>query len=290
MKRRGQDAAIVAWDFRTGQMPEWVEADGGELSFEELADGSTALVVPPATALLLPIEGLAGNRGGLKLNDYTISMDILLDELPQRATLYRASPASGSDGEAFVDAAGDVVGTAPASNRDGTALRIEPGKWCRVTVTVARTGFTTYIDGERSNFVTTVKAPDISKKDGRFALDTDTLYLFSSEDPVLQPGAKLRFAELRPRLLDADEVASEAMASKVSGAFLRQQEKEAAAGADKLVLADVYTQPTPMWVHTGFLAHFGDAALEGTALGCGARKARWLPDHCGCAGTGRHER
>jgi hypothetical protein len=87
--------ASVVWDFRDGQLPPGL-AVSGEAGFATQPDGSSALRLQPMSFLkVLPaaLAGLpAGAGGGRLLNQYTLTMDIYIEKLPEHPlSLFQAA-------------------------------------------------------------------------------------------------------------------------------------------------------------------------------------------------------
>jgi hypothetical protein len=59
-----------------------VEVVNGEPEFMLQTDGSTALFLPPMAYLKVSFPSHQAGLGGQLINDYTLTMDILLDTLP----------------------------------------------------------------------------------------------------------------------------------------------------------------------------------------------------------------
>ena len=80
----------MTWDFREAVLPPGVEVVNGEAEFILQPDGSTALFLPPMAYLKLSFTTgqelhHSTGLGGQLINDYTLTMDILLDTLPSES-------------------------------------------------------------------------------------------------------------------------------------------------------------------------------------------------------------
>jgi hypothetical protein len=73
----------MCWDFRDGTLPPGVEVIGAEPEFVLQQDGSTALLLPPMSYLMVSFvdqdSAKHSSFGGKLINDYTLTMDVLLD-------------------------------------------------------------------------------------------------------------------------------------------------------------------------------------------------------------------
>lgn len=102
MPSRGQTSQAahnlsMKWDFRDATLPPGVEVVNGEPEFMLQTDGSTALFLPPMAYLKLSFHtGQEPHHktglGGKLINDYTLTMDILLDTLSSESmSLFQCS-------------------------------------------------------------------------------------------------------------------------------------------------------------------------------------------------------
>eukprot|EP00457_Paulinella_chromatophora_P000002 gb/GEZN01000002.1/.p1 GENE.gb/GEZN01000002.1/~~gb/GEZN01000002.1/.p1 ORF type:complete len:6816 (+),score=1425.09 gb/GEZN01000002.1/:114-20561(+) len=212
------------------------------------------------------------------INEYTITMDLkLLDEVPRtgmslfQTSLVYAEEAAGkkkvlrqSEGECMVNGAGGI-GTF-GKYGDISKHRLSPGKWQRVVVTVkcVATG-----KGEVHAYLDThslgVAKKELITTDGRFAIDPDALYLFSSSKADLMPGGvALRLVRVqRGFVTDKDVKQSRAM-DKFISVFTEQREEEIDEQRKSLTLSSCFAKPRPVWMAPALIATFGDAFIEGT--------------------------
>lgn len=104
------DSVSVKYDFRTGVIPEGVQVVHGqnESSLQYQADGSSYLKLSPGSHLLLKLN-LPPN-GGSFVNDYTITMDVMIDTYPKDSiSLYQANwEQRKGEGDAFIFNSGGV--------------------------------------------------------------------------------------------------------------------------------------------------------------------------------------
>lgn len=79
----------MTWDFREATIPPGVEVVNGEPEFIMQTDGSTALFLPPMSYLKLSFGDEEPHHktglGGQLINDYSLTMDILLDTMPSES-------------------------------------------------------------------------------------------------------------------------------------------------------------------------------------------------------------
>ena len=95
----------IEWDFRDGQLPNGIEVVGENAQFFPSKDGSMALQLGPESFLRINMTDLDG-IGGKLINEYTLTMDILVDNLPNESiSLFQASNRTDmrpTEGEAFI--------------------------------------------------------------------------------------------------------------------------------------------------------------------------------------------
>lgn len=131
-------------DFRENALPGCIEIvesmslgddSGSDQSSGFIAkkDGSTCYKLAPGHYMKVNLEGLEA-LGGKKINDYTLTMDVLLDSLPNESlALFNTNNGRMTEGEAFIYAGGGVgvfgeVGVPEAAVREQ--------RWTRVVITL----------------------------------------------------------------------------------------------------------------------------------------------------------
>ena len=173
-----------------------------------------------------------------------------------------------SDGECMVNSAGGVgiFGTFG----DVTKASVEPGQWKRVVVSVAcsqKAGK----KGEMRTWVDT--EPGVVLKDegiveeGRFALDPDSLFLFSSANAAMMPGGiAIRTVRVDANFSSDDDVKQNRARDKVISMFNEERQREINEQRKGLSLAAVFAKPRPIWDACALVGVFGDAFIENTGF------------------------
>eukprot|EP00656_Telonema_subtile_P033032 TRINITY_DN36415_c0_g1_i1.p1 TRINITY_DN36415_c0_g1~~TRINITY_DN36415_c0_g1_i1.p1 ORF type:complete len:284 (+),score=91.01 TRINITY_DN36415_c0_g1_i1:89-940(+) len=233
-----------------------------EAKFETLSDGSTALVIPAGVRLKIDLNDLL--KGGdekkqerklqeLKdkkkkwgsydygkwytehVNEYTITMDIKLEQDPPREGMSLFQTAlihaedvqstgkkklQSSDGECMINSQGGagVMG----QFGDITKARVTAGEWARVVTTVKCVG--TGAKGNLKTFVNATKGAtlesDTFATNGRFAIDPDTFFLFSSSNPTMIPGVSIRTLRVEAKFSTEAEVLADRARDKILSMYL----------------------------------------------------------------------
>ncbi|KAJ8602501.1 hypothetical protein CTAYLR_001253 [Chrysophaeum taylorii] len=284
--------------------------------YRRLKDGSWALEVAPGARLKLDLASLVsptgarddearrtgdpGRRGYSTsyattsyyrvapprelLNEYTVTLDVKLDDEPppgglslfQTALVHSEESRGGrrrareSDGEALVNAAGGVgvLGT----YGDVAKCRVEVGVWERVVVAVkcASQGarvkkgeLRTYVGAEPA---AVVRHERIAANE-RFALRSDGLFLFSSRSDRMMPGNILvRTCRVDAKALDDAAVRRNRARDKLFSTFEADNARKVDDLRKGLSLAKLFAKPRPCWEAPALVGAFGDAYVEGTTL------------------------
>jgi hypothetical protein len=224
------------------------------------------------------------------VNEYTITMDIkLLEDIPRDGlSLYQTglvyleqskrsakATAKKSDGECTANSNGGVgmFGTFG----DTSKAKLEVGQWKRLVISVrcAEGGQ----KGEMRTWIDT--EPGVVLKDEaivaneRFAIDPVSLYLFSSGQASMMPGnVAVRTVRVECAFMTDKEVKAARAKDKVLSMFNEERAAELAEQQKNLSLAALFPKPRPMWQAAAFVATFGDAFIENTAIE-GASNLAW---------------
>ena len=93
------------------------------------------MLIPPHSYLQVNMEHIDG-LGGKFVNDYTLTLDIMIDKLPNDsiALLQTNSSATPTEGEAFIYATGGIG----VFGELGVQSNLLPGRWNRVVITYGR--------------------------------------------------------------------------------------------------------------------------------------------------------
>ena len=215
------------------------------------------------------------------INEYTITMDIKLSEKPPRegvalfqTALVHATDGkksgkvtlSRSEGECIINQAGGV-GQFGTFGDTSTAC-VDTNRWKRVVISVkcGDTGEKKSAKGEMRTWVGT--NPGITVKDeaiegnGRFTIDPDGLFIFSSAQNSMMPG-KIAVRTIRvERTFANDEYVNSSRArDKISNIFIEDRAKEIEKQREGLSLASLFAKPRPMWLAQAFFGYYGDSFI-----------------------------
>jgi len=216
------------------------------------------------------------------VNVYTITMDIQVEnEIPRNGlSLFQTqlvhleeNPRTGktkvkqSDGECLVNSEGGV-GVFGAFG-DISKTKIVKSKWHRIVISVSahedsgKGNVKTWVDGIPC---ATIFHEDISK-DGRFAVDPSSLFLFSSKNHSMMPGNILvRHIRIESEVATNDTVLMNRARDQLISMFQEEQEEQIDEQRKGLSLAALFPKPRPIWLTPALIATFGDAFIEGTLL------------------------
>lgn len=214
------------------------------------------------------------------VNEYTITFDVKLKrEAPREGlALFQTSlvyteenPSSGrktikqSDGECVIGSNGGVGVFGQLG--DVTKAKIIPDRWRRVVISIKNVGDNT--KGEMRTWIDSVPCAvikrDAFQADGRFALDAESLYLFSSQKASMMPGdILLRYIRIE-RGFSTDELVRE---NHATDKVLSMHEEERAERAEEqrkgLSLAPLFPKPRPLWTAPTLVGAVGDPFIERT--------------------------
>ena len=229
--------------------------------------------------------GSSTSRWGLpdKVGTWTITMDLkIADEakIPHEGislvhtSLVHAEETKGrtklnqSNGEAMINCDGGVgqLGTFG----DVSKARVEPGKWHRIVICV-KCATQANEKGELRTWIDTVPGcvlkSDAVAAPGRFELDTEHLFLFSSSDAAMMPGnVLLRTVRVEQRLSTDATVLEDRARDKIISMLNEERIKKIDAQRAGLSLASLFSKPRPIWSTPALIGTFGDAFIEGTGL------------------------
>jgi hypothetical protein len=95
---------------------------------------------------------------------------------------------------------------------------------------------------------------------GRFTIDPDGLFIFSSAQNSMMPG-KIAVRTIRvERTFANDEYVNSSRArDKISNIFIEDRAKEVEQQREGLSLASLFAKPRPMWMAQAFYGFYGDA-------------------------------
>lgn len=218
-----------------------------------------------------------------KLKSWTVTMDMkIADEakIPHEGislvhtALVHAEETKGrtkvttSNGEATINCDGGVgqLGTFG----DVSKARIEPGKWHRIVICV-KCVTQPNEKGELRTWIDTVpgcvlKSDEIASP-GRFELDTDHLFLFSSTEAAMMPGnILLRTVRVEERVSTDSSVLQDRARDKLISMLNEERMKKVDKQRAGLSLASLFSKPRPIWSTPALIGTFGDAFIEGTGL------------------------
>ena len=259
-----------------------IQLKKGDKSSKARGSGSVAAGTGTGTGAGAGADSMDGYSKWWKeyVNAYTITMDVKINEHPSRDGLSLFQTALchveedirthrktvvQSEGEALINSAGGVgvLGTFG----DTMDKSVQPGRWCRVTIAVRCTGknekgeLRTWVDAEP---MCVLKDNQIMEN-GRFALDPDSLFLFSSARASMMPGG-VSIRTLRVQMgFASDAMVKETRAvDKVISMFNERLERQVDEQRRGLSLAPLFAKPRPAWSAPTIVGAFGDAYIERT--------------------------
>eukprot|EP00808_Paulinella_micropora_P006835 g75373.t1 len=214
------------------------------------------------------------------INEYTIVCDIKLLAAPEQGmSLFQTGLAhsseetnskggvriSTSEGECLINRAGGLGMFGKFG--DVSKHKVSTGKWHRLVISVvaAEKGKGVYRAFLDTHPMGTAQKELISAN-GRFALDPEHLFMFSSSKEELMPGkVALRYVRVVANWawLEKDVVENRAV-SKVVSMFTEQQQQQEEHQHKGLSLKALFNKPRPVWLAPTMVALFGDAYIEGT--------------------------
>jgi hypothetical protein len=216
------------------------------------------------------------------MGEWTVTMDLKLEGPPPReglsllhTALLHAEDTKGrkklkpSEGEAVVNCDGGVgqLGTFG----DTAVASLVPGKWQRVVVAVKVAAAGGTEKGDLRTWVDT--APGCVLKSeaiavgGRFEVDLDGLFLFSSSDPAMMPGhVSLRTVRVERSFATDKTVLANRAKDRVLSMLNEELKRKVDAQRRGLSLAALFAKPRPIWATPTLVATFGDAFIEGTGF------------------------
>jgi len=216
------------------------------------------------------------------VNKYTITMDVKFEYDPPRSGLslfqtrlvhVEENQRTGkkrvkqSDGECMINSEGGVgiFGT----YGDTTKAKVEKSKWKRLVISVncgdedQKGLIRTWVD---SVPCAVVQHEEIIK-DGRFALDPDALFLFSSKNHSMMPGhVQVRHIRVDATFMDNAMVREQRARDKIISMYDEERKDEIDKQRKGLTLSVLFPKPRPIWGAPTLTATFGDAFIEGTTL------------------------
>jgi len=193
--------------------------------------------------------GTPNGNGTVKLNSYTLVMDVYFDSLPGFISLLQtdANP-TANDGDWFVRSDGGM-GISGNYTDANNSLRMDGGVWRRIiltndtrTLVSGNQMYFSYVDGALQN---QVQSPSSWGVDGRFGLPVgaNPFWLFADEDGEVGPG-RINSAVLIDGALTPGQVAElgAAQAAGIPGiAFAGTATLSDSAAKDTTVKVGIYT-------------------------------------------------
>ena len=247
---------LARYDFTTQKLPKNV-ATHGFVDYRPQPDGSHALYVGPKSHLTVKLPSLFGPNGGgcLRMNEYTIALELRLPSLPPVASgLVRTSPpTSKRPGAEFAADSGGRLGV--GANLDDMYGQVEPQRWHHLIISVAcGRQVTFYLNGQE---YVPYMIPDDLDIDGPISVDLlSGLSLFGSAEEPLMTGGLLRTVTVYNRALASAEL-------EVAHHEFKEINEWQCAGCTSLALWDVLRCPVcdmPRPLPGGEAA--GDPAVE----------------------------
>jgi len=215
------------------------------------------------------------------IGEWTVTMDVKLNDAPPRegvsllhTALIHSEETKGrtklkpTEGEAVVNCDGGVgqLGTFG----DVTKACVLAGKWHRVVVAV-KVASGEGKKGELRTWVDTVPGCVLKSEavvaGGRFEVDLDGLFLFSSSDPNMMPGnVSLRTVRVEQSFTNDKLVLENRARDRVLSMLNEERRRKVDAQRRGLSLAELFAKPRPVWATPALVGTFGDAFIEGTGF------------------------
>jgi len=180
-ERKGWWKFDEAADMLKAEIGDPLVLSGSQTSVAGPADGNLATEVPLGSYLSMT-HGIAGNGGGLLVNEWTLQFDFSIPVTETWYAFFETEATTSSDADLFV-AKSENSGTGAMPNAIGcgstgySASTISANTWYRMLVSV-RNGefFRIYIDGTLWH-----ESPSIQDIDGRYGL-APTIFVFQDGD------------------------------------------------------------------------------------------------------------
>ena len=205
----GRAGTIAQWDFNGGLTsssggPAAVPAAALPAATPSVSFTSSVIGGQPAQSATFSrgtyfrlAHGLGANGGGVRLNRYSVILDVLFSSRPTGwAALVQTSPDNADDADWFINPTG---GLGISSNYGGN---VPDGSWSRISLVIdsAAGTFTSYRNGIQVQQLTGVTV------DGRFSLDS-SLLIFADENQE-NAGGQVNSVQIRSEPMLPAEVAS----------------------------------------------------------------------------------
>jgi len=194
-----KDTNWIRYDFTTGRRP-YKLTTRGDIEYKPL-EGKKFLKVHKSSCLFLPVPFLK-NGGGHYINQYSISMEIMLDSLPASTqALFQATKYSDEQGEIWIRRDGSVgFGSHFAQNKSNS---LKANNWALVTITVDCVSgiLATYVDGLP---MSEMKSEDL-RRDGKYSA-REQIALFGSRDAAEMVGGNIKWCMFETKVLSKADV------------------------------------------------------------------------------------
>ena len=190
----------VRYDFSTGRRPRLMQARG-DFSYQGGGSGDpeTFVKVYAPGVFFLPTP-VPRNGGGSKINQYSVTMEVMLDELPAVpgacAALFSTARFNETPSWVYVRSDGAIGGKEhfderPEYAQDTPKVRLSKGSWAVVTIAVDNVSgqMHVYVGGKLASWV---HDPERLAIDGFYAVD-EQICLFGSKQQDEMAGGNLRF-------------------------------------------------------------------------------------------------
>jgi len=194
------DIGTAYFDFTTGRVPRHMTSRG-DYAFKQDV-GSKFLKVYRGGLLFLGVP-FGNNGGGRLMNNYSVLMEIKVDELPYGglAALLQTAKWNEDEAEVYISGEGGLGFGGSYGAYDSPKILVNKWHLVAITIDCIEGQLCTYLDGVQ---IQNCK-PNEMVKDGRFALQ-DQICLFGSKISEETRGCNIRFLNFYNRVLSGQDI------------------------------------------------------------------------------------
>ena len=120
----------------------------------------------------------------------------------------------------------------------------------------------TYVNAEKGAKIES----DSFTTNGRFAIDPDSFFLFSSQNQTMMCGLMIRTIRVEQKFSTDEMVRSDRAKDKILSMWNLERQKEVKEQRKGLTLAALFPKPRPIWLTPALIATIGDDFIEKTGF------------------------
>ncbi|GAB5371987.1 hypothetical protein AAMO2058_001626900 [Amorphochlora amoebiformis] len=205
-------STITTWEFTKKVMPKGVQVKGGVMQLQpdpEFEKKFNYLFVKPSSYVSIPFSKVNGGEGCNKLNQFTLSIEILVDRLPRKKHMYSMIHLSSLASKAKDGRLTSILflhsnGSISFKRVPGDIQAARANQWFLLTVAVDNIAgtYAVYVDGQLHDFVA---RKDVMYMDGPLAIQSG-FGLFKSENPREMAGGNVRRMYLHTEVLTKEAI------------------------------------------------------------------------------------